>query len=213
VAAKSLDELKPSIKVPRGTVTVEEAQVTALKAVWADGAGSEREMAEAFAKAGGKTADLGRLLTIFTASGGLMPAARNFRMAPLAKGKQTKAEAAAGTSAPRQRLPLKANDRLLQIALEKGNGVALASPVSGNAVQLAPADVLALQECLTQATHAASLAEKLQVSMGKRGMRVVHEGKQLTEPAAILERLTVQADTFLQGTLPLLRRQGVLETA
>ena len=213
VAAKSLDELKVAIKVPRGTVNVEEGQVTALKAVLSDGAASERDMSEAFGKVGGKTADLSRLLTIFTATGSLMPAARSFRMAPMAKSKQAKAEAAAGQTLPRQRLSLKANEKLMLAALEKGSGVALASQVTGNAVQLAPADVLAMHECLNQAPNAAGLAEKLQVSMGKRGMRVVHEGKQLTEPTAILERLTVQADAFLQTTLPLLRRQGVLESA
>ena len=131
----------------------------------------------------------------------------------MAKSKQAKAEAAAGQTLPRQRLSLKANEKLMLAALEKGSGVALASQVTGNAVQLAPADVLAMHECLNQAPNAAGLAEKLQVSMGKRGMRVVHEGKQLTEPTAILERLTVQADAFLQTTLPLLRRQGVLESA
>ena len=211
VVAKSLDDLKASIKVPRGMVNVEEAQVTALKAALGDGALSERDMAEAFTKAGGKTADLGRLLTIFTATGSLMPAAKSFRMAPLAKGKA--AEAAPGQSIPRQRLSLKANEKLLQMALDKGASAALASPVSGNALQLAAADVLALQECLTQAVTPASLAEKLQLGMGRRGMRVVHEGKHVTEPAAVLERLTGQAGVFLQNTLPLLRRQGVLESA
>lgn len=213
VAAKSLADLKASIKVPRGTVNVEEAQLAALKTALNDGAGSELELNAAFAKAGGKSADFGRLLKIFVATGGLMPAARSFRPAPLAKAKQAKADAAGGQSTPRQRLSLKANEKLLQMALDKNAGAALASPVTGNAIQLAPADALVLQECLAQAATPASLAAKLQVSMAQRGMRVVHEGKQLTEPAAITERLTVQAGTFLQNTLQLLRNQGIVESA
>ncbi|TDQ81312.1 methyltransferase family protein [Dongia mobilis] len=204
-AAKPLGDLKPSFKVPRGTVTFDIPNFDKLVALIGQGAASERELAAAFVGQGGKVQDFGRLLNILVATGTLSPAARSHQPAPLTRQKNG--------ATPRQRLTLKSNAAEFQAAQENGTGAAFASPVSGNVVQLAASDLLALQECLTGSQTAAALAEKMQVAMGKRGMRILHEGKVVSEPAAQKARLEAQATTFLDQTLPFLRATGVLETA
>lgn len=210
VAPKSLDDLKPSIKVPRGTVTFDIPQFDELKVVLAAGAATEREFAAAFTQAGGKAQDFSRLLMILTATGSLTPAAKIFQASPLVKsGGKVKGEGAV----PRQRTTLKSNAILLQKAAERGIAATLASPVTGAVVQIAASDVLALQECLASAATPETLAGKLQGNMSKQGFQVSQDGKAVTEPEAARTRLKTQAETFIGQTLPLLRHLGLVESA
>lgn len=215
VAQKSLGDLKPSIKVPRGTVTFDIPQFDALKEVLVAGAATEGDFASAFTQAGGKAQDFARLMMILTATGTLTPAARNFQPAPLVKsgGPKSREGGKGEGGVPRQRATLKSNAILLQKAAEKGIAATLASPVTGAALQIAASDVLALLECLAGAATAEGLATKLQGNMTKRGFQVSQDGKAVTEPAAAKARLKTQAETFIGQTLPLLRRLGLVESA
>jgi SAM-dependent methyltransferase len=208
VAAKPLHDLKPSFRVPRGTVTFDVPKFDALLGVLAEGAASETELAAAFAKAGGKTQDFGRLLAILTATGALFPAAKSFRPPALVKTAGQK-----GGPMPRQRTSLKSNAVLLQKALAGGTGAALASPVSGSVQHLTIGDVLAVNECLGSNLTQSSLAEKLQGTMNRRGMRISTDGKVVTSADALKTQMEKQAATFLEQTLPLLRCLAVLESA
>src|SRR5690606_3556757 len=102
--------------------------------------------------------DFGRLLYILTTTGALMPAAKSFRPAPLAK-------AGAPGVVPRQHVNLKSNAIRLQKSVESGVGAALASPVSGNVVQITASDALAIQESLAGDLTPPILAGKLQSVM------------------------------------------------
>jgi SAM-dependent methyltransferase len=212
VAPKSLADLKPSIKVPRGNVNFEIAEFDTLKEVLSAFAGSEREFAEAFQKRGGKAQDFTRLLAILTATGNLTPAAKAFRAASLVKSGGAKSRDGEG-AVPRQRVAHKAAAIMLQKAMERSSAAVLPSPVTGNSFAVAASDVLALQECLAGNITPSGLAEKLKLSMAQRGIRVAEAGKAITEPAAVAARLKSQAETFLGETLPLLRRLGLVESA
>jgi SAM-dependent methyltransferase len=205
VAAKTLGDLKPSFKVPRGTVTFDVPQFEQLPAILSAAAASGPEFAAAFAAAGGKSQDFTRMLNILAATGALMPAAKAFKPAVLARQKNG--------ALPRQRLAQKANALEQQQALAAGRAAIFASPVSGNVAQISASDVLALQECLTANQTPAGLAEKLQAVMSHRSIRVVKDGKVETEAGAIRTQLESQATTFLDRTLPYLRVLGLLETA
>lgn len=208
VASKSLQDLKPSFRVPRGTVTFDVPKFDVLVEVLGEGASSEREFAAAFVKAGGKAQDFSRLLSILTATGTLLPAAKSFHPPALVKAAGQK-----GAPIPRQRMSLKSNALLLQKALAGGGAAALASPVSGSVQHLTISDVLAVNECLTSNLTTATLAEKLQGSMAQRGMRIAADGRVVTSADTVKTRLESQAATFLDQTLPLMRRLGLLESA
>lgn len=205
VAAKSLADLKPSFKVPRGTVTFDVPRFEELPEVLSQAAASGPDFAGSFTAAGGKAQDFTRLLNILAATGALMPAARGFKPAVLVRQKNG--------AVPRQRMAQKANAIELQQALAAGRSAVLASPVSGNVATIGASDVLALQECLTANQTQAGLAEKLQAVMSHRSIRVVRDGKVETEAGAIRTQLESQATTFLDRTLPYLRVLGLLETA
>lgn len=207
VAPKSLAKLAPTFKVPRGTITFDLPQFDLLKEVLGEAAASELEFGAAFTKGGGKASDFARLLQILTATGHLQPAARSFRPAPLIRG-GGKGEG----NLPRQRLAQKANSAILAAGLAKGTPFSLASPVSGNAAPLGTSDALILQECFTGGAMA-SLVERVQAAMIRRGIRLAKDGKPVTEPDAATAHLTGQVETFLAETLPALRRLGVVESA
>lgn len=75
VAPKSLAALSPSIKVKRGVVNIDPAKFKHLIDAVGEWAGTEGDMATAYAKASGGTVDFSRMAAILTAAGHLAPAA------------------------------------------------------------------------------------------------------------------------------------------
>ena len=206
VAAKSLATVSPKLKVPRGVVNIDPAKFKHLVAAIGSWAGTEADMAAAFAKLSGAAADFPRLISIMTAAGHLLPAA----MVPARPAAGQKS--AAGNVA-RQAMPAPVNRNALASALTRKTRVTLVSEVHGNAVIHSLNEGLLMDELLQSGGSVTDLTGRVLARMTALGMRLAKNGTAITDPAAVKEELKAMVENFAANDIPALTRLGVLTPA
>lgn len=206
VASKSLDKISPTIKVRRGTITIDPARFKPLIEAVNGWAGTEGDFVAAITKASGSAGDISRLLALLTAAQHLTPAAtvppRPQELATITDGK-----------VGRYTIPLKANIIELAMALAGRRSALMVSPVTGSTVACGLNGVLFLNEFQTAGGSIGDFAARVQAQMDARGLRPAKNGKSITDPAEIRNHLLEQLTQFASEDLSALVRMGVLRPA
>jgi SAM-dependent methyltransferase len=189
------EDFVAKVKVPRGEITFDAKLVAGAGELLAKGSASLAEIAQAVRPKVKKELDLERSITLMAATGGLVPAAQSF---------QAKSVKLGGA-----RIISEINRKLAARSWQKMERQHLISPVLGSGVPLQSMDSLFLtlmDEGTTTSQLAAAAAEK----MRGRGMQLNKDGKPLTDPQDIEARIGELSATFVNRTLPVFARAGVV---
>jgi SAM-dependent methyltransferase len=185
-------------KVPRGEITFDAQMVAGSGELLAKGAASFAEIAKAVQPKVKKELDVERSVTLMTAAGNLVPAAKTFRPKALS------------AKSGRARILSEMNRKLAAVSWQKMERQYLVSPVLGSGTTLQAMDsmfLILMDEGIAAPQLAAAAGEK----MRSRGLQLNQDGKPLSEPKDIEAKVGELTQTFITRTLPAFARNGVVE--
>ncbi len=102
------------------------------------------------------------------------------------------------------------NQRLMDIARSSGEINYLASPVTGGGVQVARFAQLFMQALTQGKKRPEDWAQHVWQILAAQGQRIIKDGQPLQQPEDNLQELTLQAHTFAEQQLPILRALQVV---